>query len=64
MNHDWQDISTAPKEIEFRCLLSHGYSVVCGYWNGDYWVNERSFCSPPLNKYDPTHWMPLPNPPK
>ena len=58
---DWQDISTAPREIEFRCLLSHGYSVVTGYWDGDGWVNERSKVG---TKYQPTHWMPLPPPPQ
>ncbi len=58
-----QPIETAPKDIEFRCLLSHGLSIVTGYWDGEKWVNERSR-SWSANRYDPTHWMPLPAAPK
>ena len=53
----WQTIETAPKEIEFRCLLGHRMSVVIGYWDGTGWVNERSRRG---SYFLPTHWMPLP----
>lgn len=53
----WQPIETAPKQIEFRCLLAHRFSVVIGYWDGDGWRNERSHRG---SYFEPTHWMPLP----
>ena len=56
----WMPIETAPREIEFRCLLGHSVSVVTGYWDGKGWVNERSRAG----LYFPaTAWMPLPPPP-
>lgn len=58
---EWMPIDTAPKEVEFRCLLSQGITVVTGYYNGEYWVNERSKLKSPSNNYRPTHWMPLPD---
>lgn len=53
----WQDISTAPKVIEFRCLLAHPYSIVTGYWDGDGWRNDRSAAG---HHFPATHWQPLP----
>lgn len=58
---DWQPITTAPREIECRCILGHKYSVVTGYWDGHGWRNERS-CGMPY--FEATHWKPLPAPPK
>ena len=57
---DWRLIDTAPRTIEFRCLLAHRFSVVTGYWDGDGWVNERSRHA---DHFAATHWMPLPAPP-
>jgi hypothetical protein len=57
---DWKPIKTAPKEIEFRCLLAHEFSVVIGYWDGTGWVNERSRQPIPRCYYKPTHWAELP----
>lgn len=57
----WQPIETAPREIEFRCLLAHEFSVITGYWDGEKWVNERS--RHPFYSYPATHWMPLPDAP-
>lgn len=56
----WEPIETAPKQIEFRCLLAHRFSVVIGYWDGDGWRNERSRSG---SYFQPTHWMPLPSVP-
>ncbi|MBX4158866.1 DUF551 domain-containing protein, partial [Lactiplantibacillus plantarum] len=53
----WQDISTAPRKIEFRCLLAHPFSVITGYWDGEGWRNERSAAG---HHFPATHWMPLP----
>lgn len=53
----WQTIDSAPREIEYRCLVAHKFSVVTAYWDGERWRNERS----PRGGYiEPTHWMPLP----
>ncbi len=57
----WQPIETAPRKVEFRCLLGHEHSVVTGYWDGAMWVNERSLLR---SEFNPTHWMPLPEPPE
>lgn len=57
---DWRLIETAPREIEFRCLLGHEFSVVTGYWDGKRWVNERSARG---DAFSPTHWMPIPDAP-
>lgn len=57
----WRPIDTAPREIEFRCLLGHPYSVVTGYWDGKGWRNERG----PHDSYFPaTHWQTLPDRPQ
>ncbi len=53
----WRPIETAPRKVEFRCLLGHEHSVVTGYWDGTMWVNERSLLR---SEFKPTHWMPLP----
>ncbi len=53
----WRPIETAPRKVEFRCLLGHEHSVVTGYWDGTMWVNERSLLR---SEFNPTHWMPLP----
>lgn len=56
----WRTIDSAPRVLEFRCLLAHPFSVVTGYWDGEGWRNERSA----IGGYFPaTHWMPLPAPP-
>lgn len=57
---EWMPIESAPREVEFRCLIAHHCSVVTGYWDGEGWVNERSRSR---QYYHPTHWMPLPPPP-
>lgn len=67
----WQDISTAPKD---------GTEVILSKWSGSYATPETSFCwaingyfkdgywyskDPIIGKLaEPTHWMPLPQPPK
>lgn len=53
----WYKIATAPREIEYRCLLAHEKSIVTGYWDGQGWRNERSAG---LGYFPATHWQPLP----
>lgn len=61
----WQDISTAPKpsgQVILAAINQFGrYEVANGHWYATYnkWVYDCHF--PP--KAQPTHWMPLPQPP-
>ena len=63
---EWQTIETAPKDGTNILLyvFSHEPDYGVGYWNGDYW----SMTVHADRLYDefgsPTHWMPLPEPPK
>jgi len=69
---EWQPISTAPKDgrviIVFRKI--HGWNVLgYAYWESvrgiDGWISN-GFSDPPgnLGLAHPTHWCPLPPPPK
>lgn len=70
---DWQPIETAPKD-NTDILLWNGRFVSVGRWNicefytraQPYWATERGYMFGV--QYDracqPTHWMPLPEPPK
>jgi hypothetical protein len=69
---EWKSIDTAPKNgtsiLVYRRWkkhqwLDHGYDhyIEIAYWkDDDWWIH--AFCPPASN--DPTHWMPLPEPPK
>lgn len=65
-NDFWHSIETAPKDGTFVLIFIAGGEAWCpiiARWNGDGWGDEEStFTVPGLN--DPTHWMPLPQPPK
>lgn len=60
----WRDISTAPKDGT-RILLTAPYGDVPGNWIGvgafycAAWRDDRTYVL-----FGPTHWMPLPPPPK
>lgn len=60
---EWQPIETAPKDGS-HILLTDGISCevcfYCGYWQGSYY-DGYGF---EYNNDPPTHWMPLPTPPK
>lgn len=64
---EWKPIETAPKDGTF-ILLFTAYGQIEGRWEFDGW--RQDVCSA---SYDmayayieciPTHWMPLPEPPK
>ena len=57
---DWQPIETAPKDIG-AIIGSNGQWVLAMRWatNGMTWTSEYH-----RSAVVPTHWMPLPNPPK
>lgn len=64
----WQPISEAPKDGT-PLLLFGDHGVAVGSWQGLYGVraNEHfwlsDFCCDTATSFEPTHFMPLPNPP-
>lgn len=71
---EWQPIETAPKDGK-RVLISDGRYVMDAYWSeeaslgqcsrGPAWqvFNCDEDCWYSIAVTDPTHWMPLPEPP-
>ena len=62
----WQPIETAPTD-KAVLVYCHGFSVA--HWNTAYkkWIvyGAETECTRMMNtRYRPTHWMPLPDPPK
>ena len=70
----WQPIETAPKDGTVIILADDTSGLVmAGYFfdsgDGFPWVTLDNECLPPLNGWTddgsgPTHWTPLPEPPK
>ena len=70
---EWQPIETAPKEIEWGGD-GHGYGPYILAWPVFYEVTRvrwwqsksggKNFLEDGGNAVRPTHWMPLPDPPK
>ena len=65
---EWQPIETAPKDGT-RILIGVwdlGPDVTSARWNGAFWdmsIQDEEFCGE-SDFAGPTHWMPLPDPPK
>ena len=72
----WQPISTAPKSPDFvneiRILLwgpKFEKDIVIGCWrptsadDGGFWFNSEDEGPLSWGECEPTHWMPLPEPP-
>lgn len=68
---EWQSISTAPRdgtailvyekwENRFKANKSDYYIQIAYWWDYEWRIDALV---PPTGKY-PTHWMPLPQPPK
>jgi hypothetical protein len=68
---EWQPIETAPKD-EDRDVLLAAWDDDGSYWaaTGSWWVDRFFFfygkgnMDPVPLCFEPTHWMPLPEPPK
>jgi len=58
----WQPIETAPKDGTSILVWKQGEAVVQGWWNRGGAFNMPHW-STPSNLFDPTHWMPLLQPP-
>lgn len=58
---DWQLISTAPKDGTRVLVAMPSGVVTISFWAQDHWWSPFSGRH---ERQQPTHWMPLPNPPK
>ena len=63
MSGIWQPIETAPKDSTEILLFSEGWGVWVDKWtkidDEEMWL----MCDQWENPVEPTHWMPLPEPP-
>ena len=61
---EWKPIETAPKDLQpiilYMPYLDEPENYQIGYWNSGRWEN----CIDSMYELKPTHWMPLPIPPK
>lgn len=62
---EWRPIDTAPRDGT-RVHLSEGVLVHVGKWRGTKKWGRWQFETPGFQvaNFDPTYWMPLPDPPK
>jgi hypothetical protein len=61
---DWQPMETAPKDGTRVLLWSEEWTAAC---TGQYYGEPRGwgvFYDVGMFKHQPTHWQPLPEPPK
>jgi len=56
---EWQPIETAPRDGKRVLLYNWAYGAGSGHYDKGWW---QHFCL--SQHYEPTHWMPLPDPPK
>lgn len=55
---EWQDISAAPKDGTRVLVYTYAHDTIdMAFFDGARWNTETLFIAP-------THWMPLPQPPK
>ena len=60
----WQPIETAPKDGTKVLIFVMGKNVMQASYSrcNEYWID--CWCSNMSGVYSPTHWQPLPKPPK
>ena len=58
---EWQPIETAPKDDTDVLVFSDNSIWIASFYHGIWWF-EKNDDTVRLSK--PTHWMPLPEPPK
>jgi hypothetical protein len=59
----WQPIETAPKDGTWFLAHEPGESMKAMRWDTDTRDKNHAWRDHELLKYEPTHWMPLPDPP-
>ena len=60
----WRDISTAPKDGRGVLLTDEDGAVYGGYWETECLAWAVHCGQPCVRTPAPTHWAPLPEPPK
>ena len=61
MPSEWQPIDTAPKDGTRVLLWLVPTAIAMPFgWRGGRWMGDDY----PLNMAEPSHWMPMPEPPK
>lgn len=59
--NEWKDIKSAPKDGTFVLVsLPSGYIMIMQYAQNGYWRKNAGG----MKGQQPTHWMPLPEPPQ
>ena len=61
----WREIESAPKDGKVVLLarfLYDGTNLLCVA--SDFWTEEGGWCDWGPGDHQPTHWMPLPEPPR
>lgn len=69
---EWQPIETAPMDgTPILCVVKGIYEPTgepfhpdVAHWDGDEWTGTNCEVDNERNTYQPTHWMPLPEPPQ
>lgn len=67
---EWRPIETAPKDGTWVLVCGNGWDVQMAWFalnrriNKAYWKNSLEWDDYDLADKHPTHWMPLPEPPK
>jgi hypothetical protein len=56
---EWQPIETAPRDGQRVLMLTAKHYVITGFFSNGWWLSH-----PGVYQIHPTHWMPLPEPPK
>ena len=60
---NWQPIETAPRGAENKFLGWNGYSINVSFEGWDE-LGKPVYVRDDYVSWNPTHWMPLPHPPK
>lgn len=71
-SNDWQPIETAPRDGTEIITVVKGFVPTIGWYDGNEWLNHALLYDAVSSflvdcddiRYNPTHWMPLPEPPK
>jgi hypothetical protein len=61
-NYKWQPIETAPRTKDFIAHLGNGYITRARFISGKFFAADSM--GEGKGNTEPTHWMPLPDPPK
>ena len=68
--NEWQPIETAPKDGTWVLVCGNGWDVMMASYSYDGRIGRGYFWGPTewddyeLAEQQPTHWMPLPEPPE